>query len=237
MKALVLCAGYGKRMYPITLSTPKPLLPVNGRPLLLNLLDNIAGAGIREISIISNQTHYREYARLLENYRSDIRLDIISNGVESPDDALGAIGDMAFAINRIGKDDDMLIIAGDSHLSFSLSGFIESFRKTGLCSVIVQKVDDLEYLKRLGVAELDSTSRIIGFEEKPQQPKSDMAAYAAYAFNKEALSHIDSYLEHGNHKDALGKIIGWLLQKTTVMGYVAEGKFIDIGTPETYKSL
>lgn len=237
MKALVLCAGYGKRMYPITLSTPKPLLPVNGRPLLLNILDNIAGAGIKEISIISNQTHYGEYVKLLDGYKADVKFDIISNGVNSPDEALGAIGDMAFAINKMGKTDDMLIIAGDSHLSFSLKGFVDSFNNSRLCSVIVQKVDDLEYLKRLGVAELDESSRIIGFEEKPQQPKSDMAAYAAYAFTSDALSLVDSYLEHGNHKDALGKIIGWMLQKTVVMGYVAEGKFIDIGTPETYKKL
>jgi len=236
MKALILCAGYGKRMMPITLTTPKPLLPVNGRPLVLNIIDNIAGAGIREITIISNQTHYEDYMRLLEGYPNK-GVRVISNGVTRPEDALGAIGDMALAISRIGTDDDLLIIAGDSHLSFGLGGFIRSYEENGLDSVIVQRVDDREYLKRLGVAELDGSGRILGFEEKPEEPRSNMAAYAAYIFKRETLPLVDKYLERGNQKDALGKIIGWILGHTTVMGYIPEGAFIDIGTPETYSKL
>lgn len=236
MKALILCAGYGKRMMPITMTTPKPLLPVNGRPLVLNIIDNIAGAGIEQITIISNQSHYEDYVRLLDGYPNK-GVSVISNGVTRPEDALGAIGDMALAISKIGMADDLLIIAGDSHLSFSLCGFVESHEKNGLDSVIVQKVDDIEYLKRLGVAELDCYGRIIGFEEKPEAPKSNMAAYAAYIFNKDTLPLIDKYLEHKNQKDALGKIIGWILGYKTVMGFVPDGSFIDIGTPETYRKL
>ncbi len=237
MKALILCAGYGKRMFPITLTTPKPLLPVNGRPLVQNIYENLISSGIKQITIISNATHYQDYVELLKQAPPDASIEVISNGVDLPDNALGAIADMALAVNHMGYDDDILVIAGDSHLAFSLRGFIDDYREHHVCSVIVQEVADPEYLKRLGVAELDGHGRIVGFEEKPQCPRSNLAAYAAYIFTKEALHCIDEYLEHGNPKDALGKIIGWLKDKTVVNGYVADGAFIDIGTIDTYKRL
>ena len=239
MKALILCAGFGKRMYPITLTTPKPLLPVNGRPLVLNIVDNLVDSGIRDITLISNETHYSDYDALLEGYSCDkgCIMRLISNGVTSPEGALGAIADMALAVSKIGYDDDLLIVAGDSHISFSLKGFIDYYRKCGKCSVIVQRVADPENLKRLGVAELDPAGRIVGFEEKPEHPKSEFAAYATYVFTKDSLPWIEEYLKVGNPKDALGKIIGWFMGKTEVMGYVPEGDFVDIGTIETYKKL
>ncbi len=239
MKALILCAGFGKRMYPITLTTPKPLLPVNGKPLVLNIVDNLASSGIKDITLISNETHYGDYKSLLEGYACEkgCTLNLISNGVTSPEGALGAITDMALAVSKMGQDDDILIVAGDSHISFSLKGFIDYYSKCGKCSVIVQKVADPESLKRLGVAELDATGRIVGFEEKPENPKSELAAYATYIFRKDSLPWIDEYLKVGNPKDALGKIIGWFMGKTVVMGYIPEGDFIDIGTIETYKKL
>lgn len=236
MKALILCAGYGKRMFPITVTTPKPLLPVNGRPLVLNIIDNLIDSGLNEITIMSNQTHYGEYRSLLDGYPSS-RIEVISNGVNNPEDALGAITDMALAIRHIGHEEDIVVIAGDSHMAFSLKGFLEFYKENHYCSVIVQEVLDDEYLKRLGVAELDDEGNIIGFEEKPEHPKSRMAAYAAYIFTREALPLIYKYLEKGNPKDALGKIIAWLMQFIPVKGYVAEGKFVDIGTIETYKKL
>lgn len=237
MKALILCAGYGKRMFPITVTTPKPLLPVKGRPLILNIIDNVVSSGIDDITLISNATHYKEYEQLIGSYAANARINVISNGVCSPDEALGAIADMAFAIRRMGSSDDIFIIAGDSHISFSLRGFVESFHRDGRCRVIVQEVSDPEYLRRLGVAELDEHNLIVGFEEKPANPKSKMAAYATYIFNKASLPLIEMYLEKGNPKDALGKIIGWLIQHTEVEGYVAEGDFVDIGTIETYRKL
>ena len=239
MKALILCAGFGKRMYPITLTTPKPLLLVNGRPLVLNIVDNLVGSGIRNIALISNETHYRDYEELLDGYACDkgCMIELISNGVTSPEGALGAISDMALAVAKMGRDDDILIVAGDSHISFSLKSFIDYYGKCCKCSVIVQRVADPENLKRLGVAELDSAGRIIGFEEKPEHPKSEFAAYATYVFTKDSLPWIEEYLKVGNPKDALGKIIGWFMEKTDVMGYVPEGDFVDIGTIETYKKL
>ncbi len=239
MKALILCAGFGKRMYPITLTTPKPLLPVNGRPLVLNIIDNLVSSGIKDITLISNETHYGDYSAALEGYACDkgCALNLISNGVTSPEGALGAITDMALAISKMGYDDDVLVIAGDSHFTFSLKGFIDSYSRCGKCCVIVQKVLDPEYLRRLGVAELDASGKIVGFEEKPEHPRSDFAAYATYIFRKEDLPWIDEYLLVGNPKDALGKIIGWLMGRTDVMGYVPEGAFVDIGSIETYKKL
>lgn len=239
MKALILCAGFGKRMYPITLTTPKPLLPVNGRPLVLNIIDNIVDSGIRDVTLISNETHYRDYEALLDGYACEkgCKMSLISNGVASPEGALGAITDMALALSKMGHEDDVLVIAGDSHFTFSLKGFIDSYERCGKCSVIVQKVLDPEYLKRLGVAELDASGRIVGFEEKPEHPKSDYAAYATYIFRKDSLPWIDEYLKVGNPKDALGKIIGWFMGKAEVMGYVPDGSFVDIGSIETYKKL
>jgi glucose-1-phosphate thymidylyltransferase len=237
MKALVLAAGYGKRMYPLTQQTPKPLLLVNGRPLILNILDNIADSGLKHVSVVSNATHFNNYTFLTEHYMGRLEVCVISDGVNSPEESIGAMGDMTYAIDSIGYAEDLLILAGDSHFSFSISGFLEHYAKCQADSVILQKVADVEYIKRLGVCEIDKEECLIGFEEKPCSPKSDIAAYAAYILMKDTLPLVAEYTNSGHPKDALGSFIAWLIERKKVRGYFPPGEIVDIGTIKTYNDV
>ena len=116
MKAIILCAGYATRMYPLTESQPKPLLPIGGKPLLDYIVDKIDEIpSIDEKIIVSNHKFAPHFQRWAEDH-NDVR--VIDDGSTTNEDRLGAIKDMIYAMNDI--DDDVLVIAGDNLIEFSL---------------------------------------------------------------------------------------------------------------------
>ena len=87
-------------------------------------------------------------------------------------------------------------------------------------------------LKRLGVAELDSDMRMVGFEEKPAEPKGKYAVYAEYIYPREIVPQIKTYLEEGNSCDAPGNLVAYLYKKMPLYAYEFSGECFDIGTHE-----
>ena len=90
---------------------------------------------------------------------------------------------------------------------------------------------------RLGIIQLDESGRIIDFEEKPEKPKSNIAAYAVYIYKKETLKLLDEYLKAGNNPDAPGNFSAWLFKREPVYGYLFNGTCYDIGTHEAYREV
>ena len=123
MKCLILAAGYATRLYPLTVNFPKPLLKVGEKTILDWLLDDIETANtIDEYVVISNHkyvTHFEEWAK-----DKPYKITIVDDGTISNETRLGAVCDVQFAIDKLQLDDDMLVIAGDNVLDFSLTKFI-----------------------------------------------------------------------------------------------------------------
>ena len=119
MKCLILAAGYATRLYPLTENFPKPLLKVGEKSILDWLVDDIAGAGlVDEYVVISNHKfahHFEEWA----SSRSE-KISVVDDGTETNETRLGAVRDIQFAIDKLSIDDDLLVIAGDNLLDFSL---------------------------------------------------------------------------------------------------------------------
>ena len=122
MKCLILAAGYATRLYPLTENFPKPLLDVGGKTILDWLVDDIHTAGlVDEFVVISNHKfahHFDKWA-----VAKTMKVTVVDDGTDSNETRLGAVKDIQFAIEQLGLDDDMLVIAGDNVLDFSLTKF------------------------------------------------------------------------------------------------------------------
>src|SRR5205814_3269555 len=179
MKALLLAGGYATRLRPLTEATAKPLLPVGGRPMVDWILDRIEDAGeVEEIHLVTNAV----YAADFERWAQGRSVAVWNDGTRSNEDRLGALGDIALAVGRGGlAGDDLLVIAADNLFEFSLRDYIAFFReKEDGSAVAAYRLAEPALARLYGVVELDAEDRVVGFEEKPEQPRSDLAATATY---------------------------------------------------------
>lgn len=226
MKALILAAGYATRLRPLTDSFPKMLLPLAERPMLDYLLDRIQEVDeLDEIHLVTN-------GRFAQAFRDWAPEDVIvhDDGTTSNEDRLGAIGDIAFTIERAGlHGEDLFVVAGDNLIGYSLPDFVAFWREKGGSAIAVYEVEDRSLLPHYGVVELDDDDRVVGFEEKPAEPRSNLAATAAYLYSGADLMLLDKYLEEGNAPDAPGNFADWLHTRAPLYGYRFAGEWHDIG--------
>lgn len=235
MKAVILAGGFAKRMWPLTLERPKPLLLVAGKPMIEHVMDKLTG--IREIHTIyitTNKRFEHAFREWLEgtDYKQDIRLVIEDHASE--DEKLGSIGAISHIIDREMIDDDILCVGADNLLEDNLHAFLEYFRNesTTVFGLHEMKGGDLS---KYGIASIDGSGRVTDFEEKPEKPKSNLVSTAIYAFPKSDVKLIHEYLANKNNPDSPGYFISWLYRKNPVHGFVFRNKWFDIGSFETYR--
>jgi glucose-1-phosphate thymidylyltransferase len=232
MKALILAAGYATRLYPLTKKYPKPLLEVNGRPIIDYIIDKLGQvSSINEIYIVTNSkfiSHFRKWAKTL---KSPKKITLVNDLTKNNQDRLGAIGDINFVIKKKKVKEDLLVIGGDNLFSGSLQGFLDAALKNIASGAIglyrlKRKVDASRY----GVVKLDSSKRVISFKEKPKHPDSNLVAMCLYYLAKDCLYSIDAYMHAEKIKaDATGSYIAWLKDNVDVYGHVFSGSWFDIG--------
>lgn len=234
MKALILAAGYATRLYPLTKTRPKPLLPVKGKPIIDYILERIPSLKPDAVCVVTNDKFFPSFQVWAEDKNS---VELVNDGTRSEDERLGAIGDIDFVINEKGIDEDILVIGGDNLFDFSLRRFLD-FAKSKLpyASICLYDIGRKELAKRFGVAELDKEGRLISFEEKPEKPRSSFVSMCIYYFPSSQLGLFKEYLSQGNISDAPGHYINWLRRREAVFGFRVKGVWFDIGTQEAYKS-
>jgi glucose-1-phosphate thymidylyltransferase len=235
VKAIVLAAGYATRLRPLTDTIPKMLLPLAGRPMLDYLVDRIEEVEeIDEIHIVTNARFARAFEEWAKKRSGQVPIRVWNDGTTSDEDRLGAIGDIRFTIGQVGLEgEDLLVVAGDNLIEYSLGDFVRFWRAKGEgAAIAVHCVPDPELIKQYGVVELDADDRVVSLEEKPAQPRSDLAATAAYLYPADHAALIAPYLDEGNAPDAPGNFVVWLYRRAPVYGYRFEGAWMDIGDPQ-----
>jgi glucose-1-phosphate thymidylyltransferase len=229
MRAVILAAGYATRLAPLTDSIAKQLLPVGGRPMMDWVCDRVEEVA-DEIHVVTNSRFAGDFRRWAEGRDGIVVHD---DGTTSNDDRLGAIGDVAFVLERTGPDDDLLVIAGDNLFDSSLSGFVEFWRSKGVASAVaVYDCGDLELATHYGVVDVADDDRIVGFEEKPSEPRTTLAATAAYLYQREHVPLVQRYLGEGNPPDQPGRFVAWLYSREPVYAYRLPGAWFDVGNPD-----
>ncbi len=235
MKCLILAAGYATRLYPLTENFPKPLLEVAGKPILDWLIDDMEKTGlVDEYIIISNH----KFAHIFEEWAAkNDKIRVLDDGTTSNENRLGAVRDIQFAIEQLQLDDDLLVMAGDNLLDFSLEGFVRYAKEKNASCVMSYYVADKARLQKSGVALLDEDRRIISMEEKPAEPKSNWCIPAFYCYTREDSKLIQKGIESGCAVDAPGSFISWLCGQTAVYAWEMPGKRYDIGNLESYEEV
>ncbi|MBL7081056.1 MAG: nucleotidyltransferase family protein [Candidatus Omnitrophica bacterium] len=237
MKALILAAGYGTRLYPYTQNRAKSLLKIGKRPIIDYLIEKIEKIyQIQKIIVVTNDRFFSQFKRWKVCSKTKKQLRIINDLTRSPQDRLGAIGDIEFTLVKEGSDNDLLVLGGDNIFEGNLASFLSFARKKKpSVSIGVFDIKNRNQAKEFGVVRLNRNMRIIELWEKPKNPKSTYVAMCLYYFPKGKLPLITQYLStSGVHRDTLGSYIRWLLRKSKVYGFEFKGFWHDIGHHYTY---
>jgi glucose-1-phosphate thymidylyltransferase len=232
MQAVVLAGGYATRLWPITKQRPKMLLPVGETTVIDRIFRELEADGrIDDVFVSTNEAFAEEFeGYLAEAPWEKPRLSIEETTHE--DEKFGVIGALAQLVERENVDDDLLVIAGDNLIGFSVSDFLDYFERKGAATLAAYDVGSKEKAKAYGLVELDG-DRVVDFQEKPEDPNSTLVSIACYAFPRESIRFAE-YLEGGNNPDEPGWFIQWLQSEEPVFAYAFDEAWFDIGTPESY---
>ena len=237
MKVIILAAGYATRLYPLTLTQPKPLLGVAGKPMVDYVLDNLATLpGLDRVYLVTNAKFAEHFERWAENYRATkakLNFTIFNDGSTDDSNKLGAIGDLNLILDREKIDDDIVVVAGDNLFSQPLEAFGTFSLAKNQPVLGIYDVGSLDQARKYGVVDVDASGRIVSFEEKPQHPASSQIGIALYYYPKAVLPLIREYVAEGNNPDQPGRLIQWLYPRTPVYTWNVPGLWFDIGSKET----
>ena len=237
MKVIILAAGYATRLYPLTLTQPKPLLPVAGKPMIEHVLDNLAPmGGLDRIYVVTNAKFAGHFQKWADGYRATkAKLDftIVNDGSTDDSNKLGAIGDLHLVLTREQVVDDVIVVAGDNLFSEELTGFGRYCCEKKAPVLAVYDVGDLEQVKKYNAISVADDGRITFFEEKPASPSSTLTGIALYYYPRSTLHLIKQYIAEGNNPDQPGRLIQWLYPRVPVYTWKVPGRWFDIGSKET----
>lgn len=236
MKCLILAAGYATRLYPLTENFPKPLLDVRGKTILDWLIDDIDSLGeVDEYVVISNHKfahHFESWAKSKAQ-----KITVVDDGTSTNETRLGAVCDIQFAIDALSLDDDMLIIAGDNVLDFSLTKFIGYAKEKKTSAIMRYYEPELKKLQKSGVVTIDESDLVLEMTEKSLTPASNWCCPPFYFYTREDARLVKEGIAEGCGTDAPGSYIAWLCKKTKVHAMQMPGKRYDIGNLESYEQV
>ena len=238
MKAIILAAGYATRLYPLTLNMPKALLPIGKKPIIDHIVEKMDTVEeLDEIYVVTNDKFAGHFEAWAKTAKSRVPITVLNDGTTDDSNKRGAIGDIAFVIEKAQVSDDLMVIAGDNFFTYSLTDYVRYFREKDRDCVCVKVWEDESQLSQFGIALLDEKGMVLDIEEKPAKPKSNTAVFAAYLYKKETVPMFAEYLAAGNKPDAPGNFPAWLYLRKEVYAYTFEGECYDIGTPDSYREV
>lgn len=227
MKGLILCAGKGTRLYPFSLSIPKVLLPVANKPIVHYSIEKLVELNIREIGIVIDPRYQPLFARQVgSGERWNARITYIyqtdANGIA--DAVKQAAGFIA--------DDPFLLLLGDNVIEQSLACLQNSVQHQRHDAAIL--LGRVATPRDYGIAEI-ADGRIVGLEEKPVHPKSNLAVLGAYAFRRPIFQAVGQIPPSGRGEYEITDAIQWMIrQGYSIDHWMTEKRFSDVGKPERW---
>ena len=236
MKCLILAAGYATRLYPLTENFPKPLLKVGEKTILDWLVDDIDQSGVVDAYVvISNHKfahHFEDWAKTKQQ-----KITVVDDGTASNETRLGAVKDIQFAIDKLGLDDDMLVIAGDNVLDFSLCRFITYAQQKQASCIMRYYEPETKRLLKSGVVTVDESDRVLRMTEKSPNPETNWCTPPFYYYSKADARLVEQGIAAGCGTDAPGSYIAWLCTQSPVYAMEMPGSRYDIGNLESYEQV
>lgn len=239
MKAVLLCAGFATRLYPLTRDFPKPLLPVGEKPLVEHLVAQMHATGrIGEIVVVANgcfENHFASWIRELAPRLPGMSLELLSDGAETNETRLGAVHDLLLAVERHALAAPLLVAGGDNLFRFRLSDFLDDHASRPRNLILAYREPDLARRRRSGVAVLGPEGRVVRMEEKPEHPTGEHCCPPLYVFQADALDDLARFASEHREADAPGTFVAWLASQRAVFAHEMRGSRLDVGDVETYR--
>lgn len=230
MKAIILAAGKGTRLFPLTGEVPKPMAPVVGTPLLQHTLELLAGMGVDEVRV--NVHHLAEV--ILGYYGEDARVDGMPIRFGREERLMGTAG----GVKRLASidrsfDETFVVVMGDALTDVDLREVVAFHKEKGaLATLALTRVEDT---RRYGVVDLDAEQNIVGFQEKPdpRDAVSDLANTGIYVLEPEVLDYVprDAFFDFA--EDVFPQL---LEAGEKLAGYEGDFYWSDVGTLEAYRA-
>ena len=231
MKCIIIAAGYATRLYPLTENFPKPLLEVGNKPILDHLICDVESM-IDEFIVVTNH----KFAKIFDDWaKTKKNVRIIDDGTQTNETRLGAVKDIQLASLDI--KDDVLVMAGDNLLDFSLRGFIEFSKDKQTSCVMCHEENDLKKKQKTAIITIDEENRILTYEEKPKEPKGNLAVPPFYFYRQQDIGRIQEALDEGCGYDTPGSFAAWLSHKSPMHAYIMPGHRYDIGDLKSYEDV
>ncbi len=187
MKGVILAGGLATRLRPLTQVTNKHLLPVYNKPMIFYPLEAMQKAGIKEVLLTSSPDHSGDFANLLKS-GEDLGLKIYY-GVQQ--NAKGGIADGISYAKEFAKNEKIVVILGDNIFRTDLKSSIQKFEQKDK-GAIVYGVRMPTHSRQYGVIEMDSKGMVLSIEEKPENPKSDIAQTGIYMYDERVFDFIST---------------------------------------------
>ena len=222
MKGIVLAGGTGSRLFPLTKVTNKHLLPVGYAPMLWHPVWKLKQAGIEEILIVTGTEHMGDVVRCLGSGK-----DFGCRFTYKVQDEAGGIAQaLGLAENFVGGD-SVCVILGDNIFQDDLTGDVEAFRKQGQgARILLKPVQDPQ---RYGVAELNG-DKVIGIEEKPKEPKSNLSVTGIYFYDGTVFDIIRTVKPSGRGEMEITDVNNAYIQRGQMTFGTFQGWWTDAGT-------
>lgn len=225
MKGLILSGGKGSRLYPITYTNAKQLIPIANNPVLFRVIETIRDAGITEIGIVIGDTGHMVREAVGRGGRWGVNITYIEQ-----DQPLGLAHAVKISKDFLG-DDRFVMFLGDNVIEGGISPLIRQFADSAWNSQIV--LTRIEHPEQYGVAELNDDGSIKQLIEKPKNPPSDLALVGIYMFDKHIFDAVEAIKPSWRGELEITDAIQWLVdQKYAVHPYVHRGWWIDTGRPD-----
>jgi glucose-1-phosphate thymidylyltransferase len=224
VKGIILAGGSGTRLFPLTLVTNKHLLPVYDRPMIFYPLETLREMGIRETMIVVGGRSVGDILELLHD-GSEFGMELTYRYQRG---ALGIAHALGLARGFAGSD-TLAVVLGDNVLHGSLADFANAFERdeTAEAGAVLKAVPDPQ---RFGVAELDDGGRVIGFEEKPEQPKSNRIPIGVYLFRPSVFEVLHTLTPSARGEFEITDVLNEFIRRGTLRSHDFEGEWHDAGT-------
>ncbi|MBP5622956.1 MAG: nucleotidyltransferase family protein [Thermoguttaceae bacterium] len=246
MNCVILAAGYATRLYPLTENFPKPLLKVGEKTIVDWLIDDVDRCGkIERFVVVTNA----KFADFFYKWRDDkaagaeglvpskAPIDVLNDGSTSHETRIGAVKDVLFAIEEANLSGDLLVLAGDNVLDFSLKTFVDYFERVDGDAIMRYYEPDPKKLRKCGVLELGENDLVLSMVEKPQEPTSNWCVPPFYAYRGLTATKLHDALKQGCGYDAPGSLAAWACANEKVYAALMPGKRFDVGDLESYNKI
>ena len=227
MKGLILCAGKGSRVQPFSSDTPKSLLPVANKPLLFYCIEKLAELNIEEIGIVIQRERQAMFeARLGNGEQWGVKLTYLYQEIP-----LG-IADAVRQAESFIASDPFILLLGDNLIAQSLAGLRDLVARQGHDAGML--LGRVAYPQDYGIAEVKG-DLVIGLEEKPERPKSELASLGAYVFTPALFRAVHSISPSPRGEYEITHAIQWLIDHHHSVAYtITDGNHSDVGTAERW---